>query len=57
MHWNKKKAKEKIFIKCNSSACSGKYDWVSFSEITLSGIGKVKASDLMTKFMENKVYN
>ena len=57
MHWNKKKAKDKIFIKCSGSACSGKYDWVSFSEITLSGIGKVKASDLITKFMENKAYN
>ena len=44
MHWNLKKAKDRIFIKCGG--CSGKYDWVHFGELTLTGVGKVKASDL-----------
>jgi len=60
LHWNSKKAKDRVFIKCADPQCSpdgGKYEWVHFGEITLSGFGKVKACDLMTKFMENKPYH
>ena len=27
LHWNMKRAKDRVFIKCNAT-CSGKYDWV-----------------------------
>ncbi len=60
LHWNLKKQKDRIYVKCSSPPCTpdgGKYEWVEFSEMTLSGFGKVKALDLITKFMENKPYN
>ena len=60
LHWNLKKAKDRVFIKCAAPPCTpdgGKYEWVQFGEITLSGFGKVKAADLITKFMDNKPYN
>ncbi|TNV77183.1 hypothetical protein FGO68_gene11837 [Halteria grandinella] len=56
LHWNFKKDKSRVFIKC-SAPCSGKYDWVYFSSVTLSGVGSVKAQDFMGKFMENKSYH
>ncbi len=59
-HWNLKKDKTRVFVKCATPQCTpdgGKYEWVQFSEITLSSFGKVKAEDLITKFMENKPYN
>jgi len=56
LHWNHKRCRDKVFVKCSGS-CTGKFDWVSFSEITLTGVGKVKAADLMTKFMNNEPYN
>ena len=42
LHWNLKKANDRIFVKC-AAPCSGKYDWVWFTEITLTGVGKVSA--------------
>ena len=56
MHWNHKKAKDRIFVKC-SAPCSGKYDWVWFSEMTLTGAGKVSADNLIKKYFENKPYH
>jgi len=55
LHWNLKKAKDRVFVKCNG--CSGRYEWVQFGEITLTGVGKVKAIDLIQKFMDNRPYN
>jgi hypothetical protein len=62
LHWNLKKDKSRIFVKCatsqgSSASDGGKYEWVQFSEITLFSYGKVKAADLIIKFMENKPYN
>lgn len=47
-------------MKCAAPPCTpdgGKYEWVQFSEITLSSFGKVKAADFITKFMANKPYS
>ena len=60
LHWNLKKDKNRVFVKCAAPPCTpggGQYEWVQFSEITLSSFGKVKAVDLITKFMENKSYS
>jgi hypothetical protein len=57
LHWNLKKDKNRVFVKCAAPPCTpggGQYEWVQFSEITLFSFGKVKAVDLITKFMENK---
>lgn len=56
LHWNLKKAKDRVFVKCAAS-CSGKYDWVWFSEMTLTGAGKVSASNLIKKYFDNKPYH
>lgn len=53
LHWNSKKDKTRVFIKCKGD----KKEWVYFNEITLSGSGKNKAHDFMIKYMENKPYN
>ena len=60
LHWNLKKDKNRVFVKCAAPPCTtdgGQYEWVEFNEITLSGYGNVKAADLITKFMENKPFN
>ena len=56
LHWNLKKASDRVFVKC-AAPCSGKYDWVSFTEITLTGAGKVSASNLIKKYFDNKPYH
>ena len=53
LHWNRKKCKDRVFIKCKGDL----NQWVYFQEVTLSGIGKVKAKDLMLKVLSNKPYN
>ena len=60
LHWNFKKDNSRIFVKCatpEGTSDGGKYEWVQFSEITLFSFGKVKAADLIIRFMENRPYN
>lgn len=41
IHWNLKKDRENVYVKCKGD----KNQWVFFKEITLTGVGKVKAAD------------